>query len=241
MWFVDWDRDVVEEVFSCHAGAPRPSADPIAGGVFGLSPHPTKNACFATCGEDKLLCVWDAARRTRRAFGRLQEMARALCWSPNGRHLAVGFVRGYFGVYDAVTLERLAWHKRTSQDIDVVKYSPDGRQVATGSREQVIDLFDVRNKVSPYHHRKRLTGHSSSVTKLDWSADSKVLQSNCAAFEILFWEAVSGRLIRATRDSTESDTVWQTWTCTLGFPVRQLNRPPARPTFWSLKNSHRGI
>ena len=47
-------------------------------------------------------------------------------------------------------------------------------QVATGSREQVIDLFDVRNKVSPYHHRKRLTGHSSSVTKLDWSADSKV-------------------------------------------------------------------
>ena len=56
-------------------------------------------------------------------------MARALCWSPNGRHLAVGFVRGYFGVYDAVTLERLAWHKRTSQDIDVVKYSPDGRQV----------------------------------------------------------------------------------------------------------------
>ena len=25
MWFVDWDRDVVEEVFSCHAGAPRAS------------------------------------------------------------------------------------------------------------------------------------------------------------------------------------------------------------------------
>jgi hypothetical protein len=131
----------------------------------------------------------------------------------------VGFAGGYLGVYDTATLQRIAWHRRTTGDLEDVKYSPNGRQVATASRENVIDLYDARNKASPYHHRKRLTGHSSTVAHLDWSCDSQVLQSNCNAFEILYWDAIKGTNLRNTKDSTESDTVWATWTCTLGFPV----------------------
>jgi WD40 repeat protein len=81
-------------------------------------------------------------------------------------------------------------------------------QVATGSHENVIDLFDVKNRDSPYHHRKRLHGHSSAITHLDWSADSALMQSNCAAYEILYWDAIKGTNLRATKDSTESDTVF---------------------------------
>ena len=196
---------------STHAHAPSGQAT--------VAPHPFRNAVFASVGEDKQLAVWDTSLRERRAMGRLPEMAHAVAWSPDGTHLAVGFVGGYFGVYDAATMERLAWHRRSRKDIDVVKFSPDGRQVATGSHENTIDLFDVRNKKSPYHHRKKLTGHSSSIKKLDWSADSLILQSNCAAYEILYWDAIKGKCLRASRDSTESDTIWATWTCTLGFPV----------------------
>ena len=223
----------INEIYSYHNGSPLVS-DPMVGGVQGVSPHPTKNAVFATCGEDKQLCIWDASTRQRRAVGRLQEMATTLSWSPDAQHIAVsttlsvsclqsilvatffswlimspqvGFVGGYFGVYDASTLLRVAWHRRTSGDIEVVRYSPNGRQVCTGSRENVIDLFDVKNKTSPYHHRKRLTGHSGTVTKLDWSCDSLVLQSNCKAFEILYWNAVKGISLRSTKDTTESDTV----------------------------------
>jgi len=119
--------------------------------------------------------------------------------------LQVGW--GYFGVYEAASLQRVAWHRRTTGGIEVVKYSPNGRQVATGSHESVIDLFDVKNKASPYYHRKRLLGHSSTVVHLDWSCDSRVIQSNCQAFEILYWDAIKGTNLRNTKDSTESDTV----------------------------------
>ena len=119
----------------------------------------------------------------------------------------MGFAGGYFGVYGAASLQRVAWHRRTTGGIEVVKYSPNGRQVATGSHENVIDLYDVKNKASPYHHRKRLLGHSSTVVHLDWSCDSRVIQSNCQAFEILYWDAIKGTNLRNTKDSTESDTV----------------------------------
>ena len=64
----------------------------------------------------------------------------------------VGFIGGYFGVYDTASLQRIAWHRRTTGGIEVVKYSPNGRRVATGSHENAIDLCDVKNKTSPCHH-----------------------------------------------------------------------------------------
>jgi hypothetical protein len=75
--------------------------------------------------------VWDAKTRTRRSGQKtvLPHMARSLCWSPDAKHLAVGFAGGYFGVYDSETLLRLAWHHRTNQSVSVVRYSPNGRQV----------------------------------------------------------------------------------------------------------------
>jgi len=65
---------------------------------------------------------------------------------PSPRVGQVGFIGGFLGVYDSTTLQRLAWHHRTSGDIDVVKFSPNGRQLAAGSHENVIDLYDVKNK-----------------------------------------------------------------------------------------------
>ena len=61
----------------------------MLGGVHGLCPHPTRNAVFATCGEDKQLAIWDAAARQRRAVRKVQEMAITLSWSPDAEHIAV--------------------------------------------------------------------------------------------------------------------------------------------------------
>ena len=171
-WLVDVATETCEECYFYHSGSPVPD-ETVFGGVQAVSPHPTRNAVFASVGEDKLLGVWDGSQRKRMLTGHLPEMARALDWSPDGNHIAVGFVGGHFGVYDANTMMRVAWHHRAQEAIDVVRFSPDGRQVATGSHENVIDLYDVRKN---FHHRKRLTGHSSSIKKLDWSEDSKILQ-----------------------------------------------------------------
>ena len=35
----------------------------------------------------------------------------------------------------------------------------------------------------------------------------------------MYWDAIKGGKLSASRDSTESDTLWQSFTCVLGFPV----------------------
>jgi len=214
-WFIDDPAERCEEIYFYHGGSPI-ADETYYGGVHGVAPHPSKNCVFASAGEDKLLAVWDASHRRRISTGRLQEIARCVAWSPDGNHLAVGFVGGFLGVYDSRSMLRVAWHHRAGETISVLKYSPNGRQLATGSHENHIDLYDVRQN---YHFRKRLMGHSSYVMKLDWSEDSKLIVSNCGAYEILYWDAIKGVCVRASRDSTESDTLWHTFTCVLGFPV----------------------
>jgi len=41
----------------------------------------------------------------------------------------------------------------------------------------------------------RLKGHSSSVTHLDWSFDSQLVRSTCAAYELLYAPCCSLLLI----------------------------------------------
>ena len=98
----------------------------------------------------------------------------------------------------------------------MVKYSPNGRQLAAGNHENHIDLYDVRQN---YHHRKRLSGHSSYVMKLDWSADSKLLVSNCGAYEILYWDAIKVRT--RARLTVETRIEVKVWTMVEAKVVRE--------------------
>lgn len=42
----------------------------------------------------------------------------------------------------------------------------------------------------------RCAGHSSYLKHVDWSLDSRILQSNCGAYELLYFEAVTGKQVR---------------------------------------------
>jgi hypothetical protein len=53
----------------------------------------------------------------------------------------------------------------------------------------------------------------------DWSIDGRLLQSNCGAYEILYWDAVSGRQFLFRKGENASNTKWKTETCVLGFSV----------------------
>ena len=79
-WYIDWQRESVDEVYYCHAGSPVTDKDTgkvvtAFGGVHCVSPHPFRNAVFASVGEDKILSVWDTSTLERRTIGRLDHMA----------------------------------------------------------------------------------------------------------------------------------------------------------------------
>jgi len=55
---------------------------------------------------------------------------------------------------------------------------------------------------------------------MDFSVDGKWLQSNCGAYELLFWDVKRGR--RQTSAGAMRDVQWDTFTCILGWPVQGI-------------------
>jgi len=88
-------------------------------------------------------------------------------------------------------------HKVAREAISDVKYSPNGKRLITGSNDNFIDIYRVGGAGKQYEHVRRCYGHSSYITHLDWSADSSLFQSNCGAYELLYWDASTGRQVRA--------------------------------------------
>ncbi|KAG1660540.1 hypothetical protein FOA52_003891 [Chlamydomonas sp. UWO 241] len=189
------------------------------GSLNGLAMNPAYPHVFATLSEaDTVVVMSSATRRPLRVvhLGTKGDCARSGAFSPDGQHLAVGLAGGGIKVmqfHPQVT--QLAWCKDTvakDASIDELKYSPCGRFLAAGSHDQFIYIYDVS---SGYKLRTKISGHSSTITHIDWSADSTVLMSNDQAYEILYSDPRTGQMVK----ENQRDTHWATWTCVLGFPV----------------------
>ncbi len=194
------------------------------GPLYGLARSPTDSKEFATVGEDKQLLVWNADTSEQITAAVLPELGRSCHFSPDSKFIAVGLVNGAFCIY--------AYHKATSfrnatlqlvktrhdcvETIDDLKFSPNGQFLAVASHDNFIDIYDTRDN---FHHLSRCKGHTSYITHIDWSRDSQILQSNCGAYEIIYWDMPSGAPLRSTLDKVEADTDWYSWTCVLGFSV----------------------
>lgn len=68
----------------------------------------------------------------------------------------------------------------------MIKYSPDESKLAVGSHDNNIYIFDVSG--STYSLSGKLVAHNSFITNLDWSRDGRFIQSNCGAYELLFFD-----------------------------------------------------
>ncbi|GBG31008.1 Eukaryotic translation initiation factor 3 subunit K [Hondaea fermentalgiana] len=189
--------------------------------LYGLGAHPQLPGAFCTVGEDRRLIVWDATSRQLVQSIDLPAQARSvdICADPNGRgsaadRIAVGFKDGSFAVLDARTYEILHKAKHCTETIDDIRFSPDGRLLAVASHDNFIDVYLVQEG---FKHLARCKGHSSYVTHIDWSADSRFLQSNSGSYETLVWDAVNGRII--PHASRIRDMEWASFSCVLGFDV----------------------
>ena len=68
-----------------------------------------------------------------------------------------------------------------------MKFSPDGQYLAVGSNDNFVDIYAV-SVGSGFKQVGQCSGSSSFITHLDWSVDSKYLQTNSGASERLFYQ-----------------------------------------------------
>ena len=200
--------------------------------------------CIVSGGDDRMLSLWDVGSRV--FITRTKTLAPIRCIDIADKILAVGMVAGVFAIYHIRATRSLnsvhafdraracteyeivflASRRDVQHDISDLKFSPNCKMLAVGSHEGYIDLyaFQAHEESAPnpkieLSPMRRLKGHNSYITHLDWSIDNKLLQSTCGAYEILYWSATDGTQLLSKDDNTEADSEWATLTCPFGFNV----------------------
>jgi len=186
--------------------------------LYHLAWHPSKPDVFATACESARVFVWDAASRDMQRTCSVGFKARVCAFSStamagDAHHLAVGGDKGDIIVLNESNLQPVFNAKDLNQAVSDIKYSPDGRYMAVASNDTFVDIYAI--KEASYSRVSRCAGHSSTVRHLDWASDSSCIQSNSAAYEILYHNPKTGKKVL----ETQRDTKWDSWTCVLGFPV----------------------
>lgn len=195
----------------------------FSGETWGLARHPSK-AEFVTCGDDKTVRRWDSAHQRVVTTVMLESKARAVAYAPDAAHIAVGLFSGRVEIFDSDLSEKVKGISVCREWIQDLKYSPDMKHLAVSSHDNHIYIYDRKT----YMRTAIMKGHSSYITHIDFSANSKYLQTNCGAYELLFWDVRNGKQI--TSASSLRDQDWETWTCTLGWPVQGIWPPEADGT-----------
>ena len=85
-------------------------------------------------------------------------------------------------------LTEICHNKKRKEVLHEMKYSPDGQLLAVGSNDNFVDVYSVAEN---YKHVATCTGSSSFITHLDWSVDSKYIQTNSGASERLYYQMPS--------------------------------------------------
>lgn len=67
--------------------------------------------------------------------------------------------------------------------------------------------------------KKAFSQGSSALLHIDWSRDSSFIGINSQAYELLFFDSSSGKMISA---SATKDEEWATWTRKIGFQVKGI-------------------
>ena len=186
----------------------------FSGELWGLDRHPSK-ANFVTCGDDMTIRVWDSKCRQQIAMASVPVKARAVAYSPDGFQLAVGLFDGTVKILQN-DLTEIKTVKVAKAWIQCMRYSSDLASLAVGSHDRNIYILETRN----YSIRAVCRGHHSYVKQLDFNTDGSKLQSVSGDYELLFWNATNGSQIKSA--TSVRDESWDTWTCTLGWPVQGI-------------------
>ncbi|MEM8504791.1 MAG: WD40 repeat domain-containing protein [Cyanobacteria bacterium P01_D01_bin.1] len=120
------------------------------GPVRAVSFHP-ENRFFATSGSDRSVKTWDLAGQSRVRVIPQESEALSMQFSPDGRWLATGSLKGVVQIWNWRTGEAVHTLTGHTSLITSLTFTPDSRALISGSGDSTLKMWDVKtgeNKAS---------------------------------------------------------------------------------------------
>lgn len=168
----------------------------------------TSDGTLISGSADRRVLVWNASSRWRleRVLGGLNQpevlvdRVLALDFSHDGKWLATGSGvpsrSGELKIWNAADLRLVREFKNVHSDtIFAVRFSPDGRHLATTSADRLVKVFDVQSGETI----RECAGHTAHVLGVGWKSDGKMLVS-CGSDNVLkLWDFETGLFVRTLK------------------------------------------
>ncbi|XP_012282352.1 echinoderm microtubule-associated protein-like CG42247 [Orussus abietinus] len=181
--------------------------------LWGLAVHPDDEV-FATAGHDKNIALW----RRHKLLWTTQVGFECICiaFHPFGVALAAGSSEGHLLVLAADTGAAVATLRVCGSPLSCIGYNPTGEIVAMGSQNGSVYLFRVSRDGFSYKKSNKIRG-AQPLVQLDWSSDSRFLQTVTQDYDLVFWDVKS--LSSEKSPLVMKDVKWYTYNCTVGYMV----------------------
>ncbi|XP_077998925.1 echinoderm microtubule-associated protein-like 2 isoform X1 [Glandiceps talaboti] len=184
--------------------------------VWALAIHPLENV-FVTAGYDMNVILWAADTHKVIWKTQIEKPCLSCAFNASGTVLALGTVSGRFIVLNAFNGMHITSVQVGHEQLDSIKFSPDGSILVMGSHDHNIYLYSVLDDGQVYRKIGVLRGHDNFITHIDWAKDSCYLQSVSGNYDLLYWDINS--LKREKNDVLMRDVEWYTQTCILGYTL----------------------
>ncbi len=180
-----------------------PIACPYSSTDVVLLGGPPRNGVFAD-GERilSLACgaTWDSATGAAIRVDHDEEpfwfASRHIAWAPGGRLFAAfGWHSSEFGIYTPERLDQPVWLKGHEGDVGCVVFSPDGKQLVSGSQDGTVRVWDAETGTP----LTLLRGHEGEITCVGFSSSGDRIVSSATDQTVRVWEVASGAEVHRLR------------------------------------------
>lgn len=217
------------------------------GEAWGLQVIPDKGT-FLTCGDDNIIYEFDIKDKKMLREGKVwtydmyagkpyetqkikstastlssvpaHQQARGITYSKKWEHVACSNNNGDVAILDYKDLtKRITTLYKPREWCEAMAYSPDEKFLAIGSHDDSIYVYKISD-TGEYSLEWSITFvHSSAITALDWSKDSKYIRAIDQAYAKIYYDVEKKEQVTEGQTTLTDLKLWTTATCKLGWEV----------------------